>query len=276
METIYARQGESLNRIFNERTEGPLTVVLPKASCFREKVYIERDDLTVVGNGSRIVWNDHNGMVPGFGTGDSATVTVRGSNVEFRDLVLENDFDYKAGRALRERENPGVMGGLQAVAVFTEPTSTQTRFVDCTLMGWQDTLFADGDENSFLHCSISGNVDFIFGRSHSVFRNCRIVSVGPGFVTAPSTMADKERGLCFENCVLSCTDEVPDGSVFLARPWHPSAKEGVKSYASFTGCTLGRHVDRRLWTSMHDSKGGTHTPEESRFFIDSKTVATLD
>ena len=80
-------------------------------------------------------------------------------------------------------------------------------------------------------------------------------------------MADKEKGLCFENCSLTCEDDVEDESVFLARPWHPGAKEGVCSYVSFANCTFGHHINRNLWTTMHDSKGCIHTPEESRFSV---------
>jgi pectinesterase len=259
-----ASEGEDLNRLLNSGSEGPLTVELPQKAVFRQKVRISRNDLTVIGNGATIVWNDHNGMTPGFGTAASATLTVTGNNVVFRDLTVQNDFDFPLYNRIRV-ENPAVRHGLQAVAVFTSPDSTGTVFESCTLLSWQDTLFCDGDEESYRNCVIEGNIDFIFGRSHAVFEHCTIVSLGKGFVTAPSTMADKERGLCFESCILTCTSDVEDGSVYLARPWHPSAKEGVCCYASFKGCKFGRHISRALWTTMHDSKGGTHTPQESRF-----------
>ncbi|MBP5162243.1 MAG: hypothetical protein ILP16_04620 [Spirochaetales bacterium] len=267
MNYIKAREGDDLNRLLNSGSEGPLAVELPDNAVFRQKVRITRNDLTVIGNGARIVWNDHNGMTPGIGTAASATLTVTGSNVAFRDLIIQNDFDFPLFNRLKV-ENPAVRHGLQAVAVFTSPDSTGTSLDSCVLLSWQDTLFCDGAEETYRNCTIKGNIDFIFGRSHAVFDHCTIVSLGKGFVTAPSTMADKKRGLCFESCLLTCTEDVDDGSVYLARPWHPSAKEGVCSYVSFTGCVFGRHISRDLWTTMHDSKGGTHTPEESRFSVE--------
>ncbi len=267
MRTVDVKVGDDLNLVLNSYKGEPLKAVLPKCAVFRQKVLIERSDLEVVGNGSTIVWDDHNGMRPGFGTSASATLTIRGCNATFRDLVVENDFDY-VGEGLKQGGDIAVRRGLQAVAVFTAPESTGTRFISCTLRSWQDTLFCDGVEESYENCTISGNIDFIFGRSHAVFQGCTIISLGEGFVTAPSTMASSKEGLCFSSCDLVCTDEVRDGSVYLARPWHPEAKAGVSSYASFRACHLGRHINKALWASMHDSKGGTHTPEESRFFIE--------
>ena len=272
---IKARQSDDLNRILNSESEGKLVVELPCGCIFRQKVLIERDDVLVMGNGSRIVWDDHNGMRPGFGTGASATLTVSGNNVEFRNLIIENEFEYVRNSALR-REDPTVRMGLQAVAVFTRPESTDTVFTDCTFISWQDTVFADGAENRFGNCTVYGNIDFIFGRSHALFSNCTIVSTGEGFVSAPSTSVKTEKGLCFENCTITCTDTVEDGSVYLARPWHPSERDDTDSCVSFVKCRLGRHINHELWTTMWDKKGHNHLPSENRFSIDADTLATLD
>ena len=275
MDFFYASEKDSLNELFNAKTDGPLTVVLPKGAVFREKVFIERGGLVVQGNGSSIVWNDHNGMKPGFGTSASATLTVRGDDVTLMDLRIVNDFDYVA-EGMKQGGDIAVRRGLQAVAVFTSPTSTRTSMVNCTLESWQDTLFCDGVENSFENCTISGNIDFIFGRSHAVFHGCKVISLGEGFVSAPSTLEVSGNGLVFEACDLVCTDEVPSASVRLARPWHPEAKAGVWPMVEFRNCRLGRHIDRKLWASMHDSNGGMHHPDESRFMVDEKTLNSLE
>lgn len=271
---IKACRDDDLNRILNTETDGRLVVELPFGCTFRQKVGIGRDDVLVIGNGSRIVWDDHNGMRPGFGTGASATLTVSGSRVEFRDLSVENDFDYVQNSLLR-REDPSVRMGLQAVAVFTRPESTDTVFKNCTFISWQDTVFADGAENRFENCTIYGNVDFIFGRSHAVFSGCTAISTGEGFVAAPSTPGNVEKGLCFENCTITCTDDVADASVYLARPWHPSERTDTNSHVSFVNCRLDRHINGQLWTTMWDKKGHNHLPSENRFIIDGSTLQTL-
>ena len=76
MTELKAKPGDNLNEILNTKTEGPLVVELPENAVYRQKVTVGRDDVLVIGNGARIVWNDHNGMRPGFGTGASATLTV--------------------------------------------------------------------------------------------------------------------------------------------------------------------------------------------------------
>lgn len=271
--TVKARPDADLNEILNMETDGQLVVELPHGCVFRQKVLIKRDNLLVLGNGSTIVWNDHNGMRPGFGTGASATLTVSANHTEFRGLVVENDFDY-LGNSARRGEDTNTMMGRQAVAVYTRPEYTDATFIGCTFRGWQDTLFADGMENRFEDCTISGNIDFIFGRSHAVFENCTVISRGEGFVTAPSTPEEAEKGLCFRNCNITCTDSVPDGSVYLARPWHPSDREGTNSYVSFENCRLGRHISADLWTTMWDKKGHNHLPSENRFHIDASTVSS--
>lgn len=272
--TIFAKDTDDLNVIFNNKTIEPLVVNLPKGCTFRQKVFIERDNLTVNGNGSKIVWDDHNGMRPGFGTGASATLTVCSKHTLFKDLVVENDFDYLANEA-KPGENPVRMMGRQAVAVFTTTESTDSTFIGCRFSSWQDTLFTDGVEDRFENCEISGNIDFIFGRSHAIFKHCTIISVGPGFVSAPSTSEDKNEGLCFVDCILTCTNDVPDGSVYLARPWHPSERSNVNSCISFKNCKLGRHINAELWTTMWDKKGHNHLPSENRFSIDEQTLNTL-
>ena len=273
--TIKARPDDNLNEILNTKTEGKLVIELSENAVYRQKVIIERDDVLVIGNGARIVWDDHNGMRPGFGTGASATFTVCGNHTEFRNLIVENDFDYVANRA-RKNEDPHFMMGLQAVAVFTRPEYTDAVFRNCTFISWQDTLFTDCAESRFEDCVIYGNIDFIFGRSHGVFRNCTIISTGEGFVTAPSTPENREAGLYFENCTMTCTDSVEDGSVYLARLWHPSERTDTNSCVSFVKCTLGRHIDPGLWTTMWDKKGHNHLPSENRFSIDADTLAALD
>ncbi len=273
---LKARELDDLNAVFNIACEGQLTVELPSACTFRQKVRIERSDVLVVGNGSRIVWDDHNGMVPGFGTGASATLTICGDNVTIENLFIENSFDYVAEKS-RNDQDPGRRQGLQAVALFTRPESTNTVVRGCTLFSYQDTLFADGAENLYENCRISGNIDFIFGRSHAIFRSCDITSVGGGYVTAPSTHSDRAEGFVLENCTLTGLKGVEDGSVHLARPWHPTEMLGeINSSVSFRKCRLGRHINRELWTSMHDGAGGVHHPKDNRFSIDQDTLETLE
>jgi len=264
--TVFVKEGQSLNQVLlSNNSDETMVVVLPEKAVFREKVHCHANNIVVMGNGSTIVWNDHNGQTPGFGTADSATLTVHSTNAVFQNLTVENDFDY-VGQRMKQTD-VAKRSGLQAVALYTAPEADLVSFDHCTFLGHQDTLFTDSKRALFLECYIEGCVDFIFGASTADFHNCEIVSNGAGFVAAPSTRAETEAGLSFYDCNLSCKDNVADQSVFLARPWHPGGREGADPYACFSDCKLGRHINKDLWASMHDTFGRIHKPEESRFII---------
>ncbi len=274
---INVKEGQNLTEVFSQSgsSNDPLFIVLPHKAVFRQKVRCTGSNMVVMGNSATIVWNDHNGQTPGFGTADSASLTISGNNVFFTDLKVENDFDYIAGRKSIPAGELKTVMGLQAVAVFTAPEADLVSFDNCTFKSHQDTLFTDCARSLFVNCTIEGCVDFIFGSSYADFHNCTVISNGTGFVTAPSTPEDRENGISFFDCNFTCTEEVGDKSVFLARPWHPGGKPGVNPFAFFSGCRLGRHISPTLWASMMDTLRRMHKPEESRFIIDQDTLSTL-
>jgi pectinesterase len=111
-------------------------------------------------------------------------------------------------------------------------------------------------------CLIEGDVDFIFGSAAALFRKCRIVSLhrpgaeGPqGYVCAPSTPEGAEIGLVFDSCTLEAGHGLPEGSVFLARPWRDEGR------AVFDRCKTGKHVKKELW----DDWGKTRAREKCFF-----------
>ncbi|MBQ0070564.1 MAG: hypothetical protein KBS81_01690 [Spirochaetales bacterium] len=275
MTELTAKAGDSLNTILNTETVDTLSVTLADGVVFTEKVFIKRDNVIVRSEkGATIVWNDHNGMVPGFGTAASATLTISGSNVTLKNITIENSFDYPRMRALRDEGIEKGMG-LQAVALFIAPGADSVVLSDCRLLGWQDTLFADGVNNTFEHCYIKGHVDFIFGRATARFLKCTIESCGVGFVTAPSTREECPYGMLFEDCDLIASEGVPEHSVYLARPWHPGGLPGVRSSVRFVNSRLGSHIHPDLWTIMLDTFKRVRTPEESLFEIDERTRSSL-
>lgn len=265
MTTIKAKPEDDLNEIFNTQCPDALCVILPKGVEYHQKVKINKDNITVIGaEGTCIAWNDHNGMQPGFGTADSATVSVYSSNVTFCNLRIENTFDY---RYYKDSTDNASGMGLQAVALYIAPESDNFLCINSSFYGWQDTLFADGISTNFVGCEIEGCVDFIFGSANAVFNSCSIVSNREGFVAAPSTKEERKNGFVFVNCDFSCKPDVKEGSVFLARPWHPGGRPGVCSCMSVISCSIGNHINKELWTWMKDSKGIIHTPQESRYDI---------
>lgn len=111
----------------------------------------------------------------------------------------------------------------------------RSAFFHCRFLGHQDTLYADSvaltafARQYFAHCSVEGDVDFVFGRATAVFEHCHFrtllrpdLAVAPhGFVFAPSTARENPNGFLAAHCRV--TGEAPDGYYKLARPWVPGS-----------------------------------------------------
>lgn len=99
------------------------------------------------------------------------------------------------------------------------------------LLGYQDTLFANGGRALIRKSLIAGNVDFIFGNGQLLIEDSEIrtrTRAAPytsgefqSFVAAPSTPLSQAHGIVFHSCRLTRETGVPDHAVALARPWHP-------------------------------------------------------
>ena len=104
---------------------------------------------------------------------------MTGDDFYAENLTIQNDWEKKNAR----------MGeGAQAVALMITGDREVLRHV--RLLGYQDTLYATsklchvpGDKGTeachssrqlFEDCYIEGHVDFIFGDSEAVFKNCQI------------------------------------------------------------------------------------------------------
>ncbi len=178
----------------------------------------------------------------------TATVLVDGNDITFRRCTFENT----AGR--------GADVG-QAIALYLDGDDIVLE--DCILRGHQDTLFLaplppkEVEKDGFLgpkqytlrtprtvtfrNCLIEGGVDFIFGGASAVFENCEFRSVEVGYVFAPCTPEEIKAGFIARNCRFTCTDEIPDASCYIARPWREYAKVRIEH------CELGRHIHPDGW-----------------------------
>ena len=109
-----------------------------------------------------------------------------------------------------------------------------------------------------------------------MFRRCRIVSRWvpgapiQGYVAAPSTPARQEAGLVFDHCRLERDPGVPDGSVFLGRPWRAGGNMELTGMAAFLDCWMDGHIRPEGWTAMHfrapNGPEGWLTPQQARLY----------
>jgi pectinesterase len=258
-------------------------VVSIRNGRYREKLLVDRPGLHFVGEsreGTVLTW-DATADTKGpdgqpLGTRGSWTLKVVAPDFSLERMTVENGFDYPANYA-RAADDPARVANAQALAVALGVGSDRAIFRDCVLSGYQDTLFPDAGRSYFRGCTIRGNVDFIFGAGRAVFKDCDIVSLdrgtprNNGYVTAASTPTEERYGLVFLNSRLKkATPAMAPASVYLGRPWHPSATPGIASAVVYIDCWMDDHIGTEGWTRMSSvDPSGTriwYEPQDARFF----------
>lgn len=215
-----------------------------KNGVYTEKLVIPswKPNIHVVGEskeGVIITGDDYSGKAyPGGkdGTGKDkySTYTSYTVLVDAPDVILEN---------LTIRNTAGRVG--QAVALHVEGD----RFVckNCILLGNQDTLYAaaEGSRQYYENCFIEGTVDFIFGKSISVFQACTIKSLSDSFITAAATPDYQRYGFVFFDCKLIADPAAK--KVYLGRPWRPYAR------TIFIRTDMGGHILPAGWDNWDNA-----------------------
>ncbi len=213
-------------------------IIFIKNGVYREKIVVPTHcmNITLLGEDREqtvITWADHANMpIPGtetkMGTFRTYTLLVQGHGFRAENLTVEN--------------NAPMLG--QAVAVHVE--GDEAAFVNCRLLGNQDTLYA-GSQTSrqyYKNCYIEGTTDFIFGSSTVYFDGCEIRSKKHSYITAPSTPQNQPYGFVFYNCRLTADEGIT--KVYLGRPWRPYGM------SVFVSCELGSHILPAGWDNWRD------------------------
>ncbi len=125
------------------------------------KVYAWNNLLTLKGESTEktiITFDDYFDKI---GLGRNSTFLTYTLMVDADDCIIQN---------LTIVNSSGLVG--QAVALHVE--GDRCEFVDCKILGNQDTVYASGEDcrQYFLRCYIDGTVDFIFGASKALFQDC--------------------------------------------------------------------------------------------------------
>ncbi|KAA6345029.1 Pectinesterase A [termite gut metagenome] len=235
---VVARDGTGKYRTIQEAIEGvraymhyTVTIYI-KNGLYKEKIVVPSwvKNVRFVGQSAEgviITYDDH-ANIGKMGTFRTYTMKVEGSEITFRDLTIEN--------------NAAQLG--QAVALHT--TGDKLVFINCRLLGNQDTVFtgSEGTRLFFTGCYIEGTTDFIFGPSTVLFENCLIHSKKNSYITAASTPQNIETGYVFKNCKLTAAPGIDN--VYLGRPWRPYAA------TVFINCELGKHIRAEGWENWRN------------------------
>ncbi|TFI58177.1 pectin esterase [Sphingomonas parva] len=244
---------------------------------WEEKLAVRRPNLVLVGEDRRTSVLSASAAAgqakPGggsWGTYGSATLTVEAPGFVARNLTIENGFDYVAN--LRDRR----VEGAQAVALALGDAADRSVIESVDLLGHQDTFYLRAGRAAVRDCLIAGSIDFIFGGAAALFERCEIRSrLRPGetlqgYVAAPSTPRAQPIGFVFDHCRLTREPGLPDGSVWLGRPWRAGGNPALLGAAAWLDCWMDAHVAPEGWTWMgYKGPGGYPMrlePGDARFF----------
>lgn len=240
---------EAINAVPDFR-KNKRTTILVRSGEYKEKLIVPASKINVsmIGEEGAVITNDGyakklNALGDEMSTSGSSTAYIYAPDFYAENITFANT----AGRV------------GQAVACFIE--GDRVYFKHCRFIGNQDTLYTYGKESRqyYEDCYVEGTVDFIFGWSTAVFRNCEIHSVGDGYVTAPATDKGKKYGYVFWNCRLTAAPEAK--SVYLSRPWRPYAQ------VVYIQCQLGKHILPAGWDNWRNPAN-----EKTVFFAEYKNT----
>lgn len=175
-----------------------------------------------------LTYDDHTGTIAPDGsvinTYTSASFFIKADEVTVEGLTIENTAGITAGQAVAVR--------VQGDKVF---------FLNCRIIGYQDTLFTSGEDSRqyYKNCFIQGSTDFIFGAATALFDDCILRSKKNSHITAASTPAEHAFGFVFRKCKLVADTGL--NKVSLGRPWRPYAS------VTYIECTIGAHIMPQGW-----------------------------
>lgn len=262
----------------------PLTTytIRVRKGRYAEKVSVDKPHIRIVGeqrDSTVITWSDIAATpMPGGGTmGTRGSWTLRATQADFRleRITVENAFDYDAN-ARKDNADSTKLRDVQGLAIALTDKSDRALLRDVTLLGHQDTFFADAGRTYVVNSRIEGNVDFIFGSGRVVFDDCDIVSLdrfsatNNGYIAAPSTDVSTYGMLFVRSRLRKGSPALAPNSVSLGRPWHPGGNPRAVGMAIFVDTWMDDHIAAKGWDRM--SAGPTATgervwfePEHARF-----------
>ncbi len=241
---------------------------------YYEKIELRRGNLTIEGTGSSaeetvLCYDDcaRQDMPDGSkcGTFRSYSFFIDASNVTIKNLTIANTSgsEDKAWQAIAlyadgdnlKFENVRLLGHQDTL--FTGPLPPK-EIQPGGFIGPKQFDERINGRHHYKNCYICGNVDFIFGSATALFEDCVIESIARafevqkkspasesgsdksekvihGYLTAPSTPEGQKYGYVFKGCTF-ISNECPEGSVYLGRPWRDYAK------SVFIDCVVGDHI----------------------------------
>ncbi|KAG9034426.1 hypothetical protein FRB95_013223 [Tulasnella sp. JGI-2019a] len=200
------------------------------AGNYTESVVLTRAGISIYGAtsntysyASNTVTISHSLSAAAAGSDDaSGTVRVTGAatGVSLYNINIENTY--------------GV--GSQAIALGA--AATNFACYACQLRGYQDTLYAETGYQLYAKSLITGAVDFIFGKTGSIWiTESTITTVGNGCITASGRGSADATYYVINNSTITSTSYAN----YLGRPW------GAYARVIFQNSYLGSNIQAAGW-----------------------------
>lgn len=119
------------------------------------------------------------------------------------------------------------------------PAGDRNVYNGVRLRSKQDTQVTGGNRSYYYKSTIEGDVDFICGGGIHWFEECKLVSVGAGYLVAPNHLATDQYGYIFNNNTITAVS-----SYYLGRPWQNAPR------AVYLNTTMVTEPNTQGWASM--------------------------
>ncbi|MFS7924981.1 putative pectinesterase [Helianthus anomalus] len=190
------------------KSSGGRYVIYVKAGTYNEYINVKSDNIMIIGDGmGKTVITGSKSVGAGSTSFGSCTMAVDGDKFIGRDFTVRN-----------------TAGPQNEQAVAVRSGSDLSVFYQCSLEGYQDTLYALSNRQFYKDCNIYGTVDFIFGNAAVVFQNCNILARDPpnktNTLTAQGrTNPNQNTGISIHNCRVTAASSLNGVKTYLGRPW---------------------------------------------------------
>ncbi|KAH6711411.1 putative pectinesterase [Leptodontidium sp. MPI-SDFR-AT-0119] len=188
--------------------------IMVSAGTYKEKLTIDKDNITM--KGPTFLSMDPAGNMVTI-TAATYAKDVKNNDASATLLVTANNF---ALYNIDVTNTAGTVG--QAVALSVK--GTECGFYACSIMGYQDTLYAHSGSSFYGLCYVEGGVDFVFGITGQAWlQGCKVaVLKEKGTVTAQGrTSAGTMGEIVFDKAKITTGPTASSGAKgtnFLGRP----------------------------------------------------------
>ncbi|KAK7325326.1 hypothetical protein VNO77_29488 [Canavalia gladiata] len=234
----YRTVGEAITNA-PDMSEKPYTIHI-RTGTYEEYVVIpaEKTNIKLIGDGP------HHTKIVGYQNG--STIDIRGEGFMAQNMGFVNGAGLNASAA---------------VAVRNE--GNKSIFFQCSIEGFQDTLWAVSGRQFYKNCDIYGTVDFIYGDAAAVFQDCMVYARYREYVTFTAQSREdpnQKTGFTFQRCkfTMSPQDSHRKSEVHatLGRPWRPYSTVAIlQSY-------IDSMVDPKGWEPM------PHQPTDKLTYVE--------